>query len=286
MQPNEITDPQCECGEGPIWHPGQNKLYWVDIPLGHLYRYDPATANSELIYEDTGRLGGITVQADGSLLLFGDSGCVKRWARGTIETLIDRIPGEESTRFNDVIADPRGRVFAGMMGTDTRDGRLYRIEPDGSYSYVLDGIGTPNGLGFAPENEYFYFTDSGTNTIYQYEYDEATGVLSNRRVFAEVPESQGTPDGLTIDAEGYVWSARWNGNCVVRYAPDGTEEMRIDLPAERATSVMLGGDSFNSLYITTAGGDNRSKEGPGAGAVFEVAVDIRGTPEYRSRLFT
>lgn len=283
MEPKLIADYACVTGEGPLWHPDEQRLYWVDIPKGRLFRYEPASGRHEQCLEGEA-LGGFTIQADGALLLFMARGAVKIWRAGELTTVIDEIPDERSTRFNDVIADPVGRVFCGTMPTAERPGRLYRLDPDGTLTKLLDGIGCSNGMGFTLDRRQMYYTDSTAREIYLFDYDQATGAITNRRVFARNAPEEGMPDGMTVDAEGYVWSARWDGGCLVRYAPDGTEERRIAFPARKVSSVTFGGPDYTDIYVTTAGGDNKAAEGWGAGALFRLNLGIRGLPEFRSRI--
>ncbi len=283
MQPELIADTQCVCGENPLWHPDEGRLYWTDIPTGRLFRYDPAAGRHEQCYAGA-VVGGFTLQADGALLLFMARGAVQVWRDGTAAGILDEIPGERESRFNDVIADPAGRVFCGTMATKERPGRLYRLDTDGSLHLVLEGIGCSNGLGFTPDRKRLYYTDSPRREVYLFDYDQTTGALSNRRVFASNPENEGVPDGMTVDAEGCVWSARWDGGCLVRYRPDGSEERRILFPAKKVSSVIFGGPEYTDLYVTTAGGDKKETDGAGAGALFRVRAGIRGVPEFRSRV--
>jgi len=131
-----------------------------------------------------------------------------------------------------------------------------------------------------------YFTDSHTDVrrIYLFDYDQESGNLSNQIIFVEIAPGQGVPDGMTVDAEGYVWSARWDGGALVRYTPQGVEERRIKFPAQKVSSVTFGGENYSDIYVTTAGGHNRSDEGPGAGALFRLKLGIRGIPEFFSRV--
>ncbi|MCD6520489.1 MAG: SMP-30/gluconolactonase/LRE family protein [Anaerolineae bacterium] len=283
VKPELIADYQCVTGEGPIWHPDEGRVYWLDIPMGKMFRYDPTTGKHEQCYQGES-VGGLTVQADGTLLLFMNRGAIKVWRDGFLGTILPEIPEERDSRFNDVIADPRGRVFCGTMATKERLGRLYRLNLDGTIEVVLEGVKVSNGMGFTPDRKQMYYTDSGRREIYIFDYDEETGNLTNRRLFVRTPEGEGVPDGLTVDAEGYVWSARWDGGCLVRYAPDGTEDMRIQFPAKKVSSVIFGGEDYTDIYVTTAGGNNKEANGPGAGALFRINLGIRGVPEFRSRV--
>jgi D-xylonolactonase len=292
MQPEMIADYACQTGEKPVWHPLERRLYWTDIPAGRLYRYDPASGQHEQVYQ--GRpVGGFTVQADGSLLLFQDRGTVVTWRDGRVErTIIDEVPADRNTRFNDVAADPEGRVFCGTIsekdsaGKILRHARLYLLQRDGSLTQLLDNVITSNGIGFTPDERSMYYTDTGVRTIWRFDYDRATGSISNQQPFVRVPEDEqeGKPDGLTMDSQGRVWSARWGGGCVVCYSPDGHEQQRIRLPTGQVSCPTFGGPELAELYITTAGGHDKPKHGPLAGALFRVPGVARGVPEYLSRI--
>jgi D-xylonolactonase len=283
MQPELIADYACVTGEGPLWHPAEQRLYWVDIPQGRLFRYHPASGEHKICFEGE-PLGGFTIQADGALLLFMARGAVRLWRDGAFATVIEEMPEERETRFNDVFADPAGRVLCGTMPTKERPGRLYRLDRDGTLAKLLDGIGCSNGMGMTPDHKQLYYTDSEAREIYLFDYDQAGGTLSNRRVFASTPPEEGLPDGMTVDAQGYVWSARWDGGCLVRYTPDGALERRIAFPAKKVSSVTFGGPDYTDIYVTTAGGDNKAEEGQGAGALFRLNLGIQGVPEFQSRI--
>jgi D-xylonolactonase len=285
MEIELIADYACVVGEGVIWHPTERRVYWVDIPAGRLFRYDPATGRHEQMIEGE-PIGGVTVQADGALLLFRARGAVQLWRDGALTTVVDEIPADRDSRFNDVIADPAGRVFCGTMASESHAGRLYRLDPDGRLTVVLEDIQVPNGLGFTPDRRGLYFTDTMRRVINLFDYDEATGELTNQRVFARAPEEagEGLPDGMTVDREGDVWSARWDGGCLVRYAPDGREIGRIAFPARKVASAAFGGDDYGDLYVITAGGDQKATDGAGAGALFRLRPGATGVPEFASRV--
>ena len=283
MQPELIADYACETGEGPLWHPMEKCVYWTDIPAGRVFRYDPATGRHEICY--TGDVvGGFTVQADGALLFFMERGAVKIWRDGQLTTVIEDIPDERESRFNDVIADPEGRVFCGTMPTPERPGRLYRLDTDGTLHRVIDGVGISNGMGFTADLRRMYFTDSPTLNIYRFDYDRETGDIANRMVFARAAEDEGIPDGMTVDGQGCVWSARWDGRCLVRYTPDGVEERRIAFPVKKVSSLTFGGEDYTDIYVTTAGGNIKHEDGEHAGALFRLNLGIRGVEEFYSRI--
>jgi D-xylono/L-arabinono-1,4-lactonase len=284
MQPELIADYACLCGEGPLWNPDEKRLYWLDIPKGRMFRYDPATGHHEECFQGE-QVGGITLQADGSLLMFGEKGSVRVWKDGQIvRTLVESIPGEEGTRFNDVIADPAGRVFCGTMPSKEHLGSLYRLDTNGKVTQVLSEITCSNGMGYTADQKQMYFTDSMKHEIYVFDYDKATGAMTNQRVLIKTPEDEGIPDGMTVDAEGTIWSARWDGGCLVRFSAQGQEMQRIPFPAKKVSCVTFAGDDYTDMYITTAGGWDKATEGAGAGALFRINLGIKGMPEFRSRV--
>jgi sugar lactone lactonase YvrE len=289
VEPRMVADTRLACGEATLWHEAEQKLYWLDIPNGEIYRYDPREGRHERVHAGE-VIGGFTIQADGSLLLFMAKGAVRIWRperpERELSTVIAEIPAERDTRFNDVIADPEGRVLCGTMSTSTPrgTGRLYRLERDGRLTCLLDGIGISNGMGFTPDRRRMYYTDSSKGEIYVFDYERQSGALRNRRVLIRVPASEGEPDGLTVDAEGFIWSARWNGGCIVRFDPEGREVLRVGLPARKVSCLTFGGRDHKDIYISTAGGDKREEEGAGAGALFCVNLGIPGCAEFASRI--
>lgn len=278
-----IADYACEVGENPLWHPIERRLYWTDIAGGRLFRFDPTSALHEECYH--GRpVGGFTVQADGSLLLFMDRGTIASWRNGNLTEVIRDIPAELNSRFNDVIADPRGRVFCGTMSTPECAGRLYRLDQDATLHCVAEGVACSNGMAFSRDRRLFYHTDSLAHEIYVYDYDVETGELRNRRVFARFGEADGLPDGATFDREGRLWSALWDGSCIVCLRQDGTVEKKIPLPTKKVSSLIFGGDRYSDLYVTTAGGNKKAENGDTAGSLFRLKVQTSGFPEFLSRI--
>lgn len=287
--PSVLIDCRGENAENPLWHPYHQYLYWTDIPAGKMFRYYPQTDNYEQIY-DGEPVGGFTIQADGKLLLFKTKGRVEIWDEGNTTIVIPEIPAARLSRFNDAIADPEGRVYSGIMATETTDGKLYRIDRDGSYHVMAENFLIPNGMGFDADYKYLFFTDSDRRTIYRFDYDRTTGNLSNQIPYIIIPEDEGVPDGLTIDVEDYIWSARWDGHHVHRYNPEGEEVMRIKLPVTKVSCITFGGENYDRLFISTAKG-NKSTTAPNdrrsetaAGNIFHLQMKIQGKPELLSRI--
>jgi len=287
MEIELIADYECDTGENPLWHPLERCLYWVDIPGGRLFRYDPASGRHEQCFQGPMPIGGFTIQADGALLLFMASGAIARWNAGQLDYLIREVPEELGYRFNDVIADRRGRVFCGSvwLRPGERPGGLYRLDTDGTLQRIVDGIGISNGMAFTPDGRHLYYTDSSARCIYLFDYDEQTGALTNRRLWLQTPLGAGVPDGMTVDAEGYIWSARWDGSAMYRYTPEGVVAQRIEFPARKVSSLAFGGNDLSDIYVTTAlAGGDKAQEGQGAGALFRLRLGIRGRPEHCSQV--
>lgn len=293
MQPELIVDTADQTGEGPLWHPAERKLYWADITEGELYRYDPATGHHELVFRADQMFGGYTFQSDGSILLFLEEGRIGVLRNGRLEIVVGGIPGEEQNRFNDVIADPEGRVFCGTMCKDSDKamereslGSLYLLETDGVIHKILDGIAISNGLGFTPDLTGLYYTDTPTGAIWLFDYDRSTGSIGNRRDFTSTgdPGSDGLPDGMTVDSEGYVWSARVLTGQIHRYSPSGELALSIDFPCDMVSSAVFGGENMEDLYVTTISADDREAHGPGAGALYRVRTGIKGVEEFFSKV--
>jgi sugar lactone lactonase YvrE len=201
---------------------------------------------------------------------------------------VTRIGDPEShlphNRFNDGKVDRSGRVWAGTMNEHGPEatGSLYRLDPDGSIHNMASGFVCSNGLGWSPDNRTMYFTDSMVRTIWTYEFDPETGALGDRRVFATLAEDDGFPDGMTVDSEGFVWSAVWDGWRILRFAPDGSIDRTVQMPVQRPSSCMFGGPDLKTLYITSACvelGWNALKRGPLAGSLFALPTDVPGLPE-------
>lgn len=271
--------PGCRLAEGVLWHPGERRLYWIDIAPGRLFRFDPIQSTTESFVVGSA-IGGFTFQRQGGLLLFLAHGRVISWRDGQA-TIVDELAGEGGGRFNDAIADPEGRVFCGTFFEDgSRRGNLYRLDPDGKVTRVLDGLACTNGMGFSPDLERFYHTDSGERTIYAFRYDRATGRIYDRKALVTIPPPA-VPDGLTVDADGYVWSALWGGSAIVRYDPEGHPVRTIPLPIPRITSLSFGGNDFSELYISSA---QSEPPAPCEGAIFHLRLDHGGRAEFYSFL--
>ena len=278
-----VADTRC-AGEGPVWHEREQGLYWAGISEGSLHRYDPAAGAHEQVLRGA-LVGGFTVQADGSLLLFMARGAVAVWRRDEpLSPVVEGVPVERESRFSAAAADPEGRVFCGTAPGPDGGGRLYRLDRDGALTELLDGVGHPAGMGFSPDGRRLYYVDAKAGTVWRFGYDRATGELSRRRPFAGAGGREGGPGGLAVDAEGGVWCALRDLGCLVRYRPDGREDRRVELPACKVSGAAFGGRGLEELYVTTAGGPDREAEGAGAGALFRLRPGLAGRPGFPSRI--
>lgn len=277
-----LANYHCKVGENPLWHPDEQRIYWLDIETGRIFRLDHESGDHECFHRGP-VVGGFTLQADGSLLLFEADRIVRLESNGTRRVLREGIDADME-RFNDVIADPEGRVYAGTIGRTKQSGGVYRVERDGSIECLWKGTGCANGMGFTSDLTRFYWTCSTTRSIFQFDYDRETGHLGGRRLVAQVDERDGTPDGLTLDTEDAIWAARWGTGVVIKMNAAAEELERISFPVQKTSSVAFGGPELDTLYVTTAGGDGEGKTASAEGTLYRVKVAARGRVEFRSRV--
>lgn len=276
-----VANYHCKVGENPLWDEREQRLYWEDIESNRLFRVDHATLEHECFFRGESMIGGFTFQEDGSLLLFEVDQISVLTKLGQHRVLARGID-HDMFRFNDVIADPEGRVFAGTIGKTDQSGGLYRVDLDGTVTPLWKGTGCANGMSFSPDLSRFYWTCSTTRIIYVADYDRETGALANRRPFYEAAPEEGTPDGLTIDAAGELWSARWGGSTLLKLSTDGRLLDEVRFPVTRVSSAAFGGPSLDTLYVTTAGGN--VDDGALDGMLYRLRVPVPGRPEFRSRI--
>jgi len=279
-----VLDVKSLLGEGPLWDPQARVLYWVDIKRREIHRFDPASGRDEQ-WSTPADIGSLAVRAKGGLVVamktgfhFFDPGTAK------FTPVFDpehQLPGN---RFNDGKPDRQGRFWAGTMDDAERlpSGGLYRLGTNLTCKRAVDGIICSNALSWSPDNRTLYFADSCKHTIWAWDFDADAGEISNRRVFVEVPYSEGDPDGATVDAEGGVWVAHWGGWRVARYDPRGRVERVVKMPVEKPTCPMFGGSELDVVYVTSASiqlTPDELKRQPQAGGIFAFEPGVRGLPE-------
>lgn len=275
-----LFNAHCELGENPLWHAEKKCLYWTDITAGKIHRFQFVSGWHEVIYSGP-MVGGFTLQANGELLLFREND-IAMLHTGNIVDVAFRFDDDGATRFNDVIADPEGRVFAGTIGRTSASGGLYRMDRDGKLTLLFRGTGVSNGMGFSPDLQTFYWTCSTRRCIFAFDYDRGTGGLSGERVFYQATEEEGIPDGMTVDVNGHVWSARWDGFAIMHHEPNGRVMEKFSLPVAKVSSLCFGGADLDEFFITTAGG---GQGGQGEdGTIYRWKPGVKGRPEFRSRV--
>lgn len=281
-----VVESHNKLGEVPVWDVEEQALYWIDIENALLQRLEPASGKVErwrlperICALALRRAGGLIVALASGIAFFDPkTGAVERLAAPEAH-----LPGN---RFNDGKCDRRGRFWAGTMDDrlSERTAALYRFDADRSCRRMESGIGISNSLAWSPDNRTFYFADTLQRLIFAYDFDIDSGEISNRRVFADMAGQPGDPDGSTIDAEGYLWNAQWDGWRLVRYAPDGRIDRIVELPVQKPTSCMFGGPDLQTLYVTTAIWDLNAAAlagQPWAGGLLALDVGVAGLPEPR-----
>jgi sugar lactone lactonase YvrE len=270
-----------QLGEGPWWDARTASLLWIDIDGRLVQRHDPSTGRTTRRSLDQ-KPGAVTARAGGGLALALEDGLwVADADLGPVRRLAPIEPGDPGMRLNDATCDRRGRLWVGSMAHDARlgAGSLYRVDPDGSVERVLVDLAISNGIDWSPDDRRMYFIDSATRRVDVLDYDLATGSATGRRALVRLPEDPGLPDGLTVDAEGYLWVAVWDGWSVRRYSPSGDLDRVVELPVARPTSCAFGGPYLEDLYVTSASTGLSPSElasQPLAGSLFVVRSEVRG----------
>ena len=281
-----IDKPLINCanvlGECPIWDPQRHALFWIDIDLGLLYEYHPEILDFK-VHQIGQKLGCFAMTNTDNLLLATEFGfALYRPGDPTPANFLEVIPHGLGSMFNDGKVSPDGAFWVGSKGPQGT-AKLYRLNHDLSVDAVIEDISISNGIGWSLDGRFFFHTDSRDHTIYRYTLQGYE--LTNKEVFYSL--SQGTPDGLTIDADGNLWVAIWDGGRVVQLSSEGKEIAQILLPVSRPTSVTFGGTDLRTLYITSALVDlseNEKSAQPYAGALFSIQLQVSGLPSQRFML--
>lgn len=271
-------------GEVPLWDARVKALTWVDVLKPALHRYTPATAQIES-WTPPEKLGSYALVRAGGMLVAGRGGIARWWPEtGGFERLAIPEADRPDNLLNDGRCDPRGRFVVASMDKmlHAPKGRMWQVDAGGQAVLLEDGIWLPNALCWSPDGRTLYFGDSHTKLLWAYDYDPGTGVPSNRRLFADTSAAAGLPDGSSVDAEGYVWNARFDAGCLMRFAPDGQLDQIVRLPVSRPTHVTFGGADLKTMYVTTARFRLKPDElaaQPMAGGMLAIEADVAGLPE-------
>ncbi|MBA2272946.1 MAG: SMP-30/gluconolactonase/LRE family protein [Actinobacteria bacterium] len=280
------VDAHAELGEGPLWDEPSGRLVWVDILASLVHRFSPDTGTDEII--DVGQpVGAVASRTTGGFVL------AMRDGFGLLDTDtgdLQMIAGTEvhvtGNRMNDGKCDSAGHFWAGTMAFDQAPaaGALYRLARDHSVEKMIQDVSISNGLCWSANDRSMYYIDSPTQGVDVFDFDAASGALSNRRRLVEIPEADGLPDGMTIDEQGYLWVALYGGGAVHRYSPEGQLDQTVELPATQITSCTFGGSEFRDLYITSAtqelSAQNLAAQ-PHSGALFVCRPGPAGLPANR-----
>jgi sugar lactone lactonase YvrE len=271
-------------GEGPVWDADRQQLFWVDVYNHRVHRFTPATGAND--YFDVGDMVSAIVltSRDRLLMALADRLAWLDLLTGEVVPVCQVEFPYPDTRFNDGKCDAQGRFWIGSISEAVGQAELYRYDPDGHWQVMETGLTISNGLGWSPDGSTFYLTDSARHQIYAYDFEAETGSIHDRRVLVDLSSEGVEPDGLTIDQQGNIWSALWNGWCVACFNPAGGEIGRIQLPVQRPTSVTFGGPNLADLYITSASVGLSQKEiqqGFYAGDLFCLSTDTVGMPTQR-----
>lgn len=269
-------------GEGPVWDPRIGKVIWVDIPSQHLFTTDPTDGTTS--QRDLEKAVGVVLpRAAGGYVAALQDGFYALPDAGQAELIAPVEASNPATRFNDGEIDPQGRFWAGTMGWQAEPGQgsLYRLDPSGKVTRMLDEVTISNGLGWSPDGSTMYYVDTPTLRVDQFDFDPDSGDIADRREFVTIRSGGGRPDGLSVDSEGAVWVATWPGYAVHRYLPDGTLDAVIPLPVSNVSSVELGGPDLRDAFITTAWellSEEEHAAQPLAGSLFHTRVEVPGQP--------
>ncbi|MEU6282146.1 SMP-30/gluconolactonase/LRE family protein [Streptomyces sp. NPDC047028] len=240
---------EAELGEGPTWDPATGRLVWLDILGMRIHTYDPSSGRRTVRTTEQ-HIGAAKPRAGGGLVLNLRDGVGLLDPDDTFRWLHhEPVPGR---RANDAAVAPDGSLWAGTMRYDEAagGGTLSRLSGAGDMRTVLPDVTVSNGTGWSPDGRLMYYADTPTRRVDVFDYD--AGGIRNRRPLVEIEEGAGFPDGLTVDADGCVWVALWNGGAVRRYTPDGALDRVVTVPAPLTTACAFGGPALTDLYITTA----------------------------------
>jgi L-arabinonolactonase len=282
-------------GEGCLWDEKAQALWWLDIARpSRIHRLDVANGIHRSWLSDL-LLTAIALTADKRMIVAGEDALYMfDPATGAITPFCRPETDRPQNRSNDGACDSAGRFWLGTMhqnigprGEDlaipSSTGALYRVEASGKSKLMLDHVGVSNGPCWSPDDRTFYFSDSMAQTIYAFDFDAANGDISNKRVLNDTKD-HGYPDGSTVDADGCIWSARWEGKCVLRITPKGKIDRVVEVPAVRPTCPVFGGPDLDVIYVTSSrahldGGEMAAR--PLNGGVFCFNPGVKGTLKNR-----
>jgi len=274
-----------QLGETPLWCPRTRKVWWIDIEQPKLQSFDERTGVHEVYPFDSTFLGSLALHDKGGFVVALNN-TLHRFdpQDGVLEKIVEIEPSSAGTRLNDGRCDGRGRLWIGTMDAAIERplGSFYRVDPDGQVHKFFGDIIVTNSVATSPDGRTLYMSDTRRFKLWAFDLDPDSGLITNRRVFADYEGQRGRPDGACVDREGYLWNAVFAGHRVVRYAPDGRADRIIELPVTNPTCVCLGGPDLRTLYITTATkmiAPDTLVEEEWSGALLAIDVEVPGLPE-------
>ena len=288
MSAIKAIGPNCTLGEGPLWHPKRERLFWFDIIKGDLFSCN--AYGEQLRHWNFGEAASAAGWLDDETLVVATESGLQRFdcLNGTWETIAELEADNKQTRSNDGRVGPDGSFWIGTMG--------WNLEKDaGAYYRVLRGdvqplaspISIPNATCFSPDGRMAYLADTPLQLIWRWSLDENGNPVGEREVHIDLRSEGLNPDGAVCDAEGYLWNAQWGASRVARYAPDGAFVSAIEFPATQITCPAFGGEDLKTLYVTSAAeglSEDKLEAEPDAGKVFIVDVDVPGIPEHQIKI--
>ena len=275
MEIEIITNHKCILGEGPVWDSVRNEINWIDIVKGEIHRYN-FDAGSHSIFSVNEMIGCFAICKNGQFVIATQSG-FGFWDRTTREIKMSIHPENHlpNNRFNDGKCDPYGRFWAGTMSLTEEPnlGNVYVFD-NNSVEKKMENVSISNGMAWSLDHKTLYYIDSPTFEIVSYRYEKKTGKITDRKIVITIPKEEGCPDGMTIDTNGMLWIAHWDGGQVTRWNPKtGKKLHHFKLPVSRITSLTFGGKDLTDLFITSASiglSEDEIKEQPLAGSLFVI----------------
>lgn len=271
-------------GEGPVWDPESQRLYWVDISGGKFFCGDPVKQSVDTF--DTGQPIGVLALCNDQRVIMGLRDGIGIFNKRDRQLdIFFRLPDGKDLRFNDGTVDPQGRFVAGTMNMngDASVGKLYSVDEQKKVTIFKDELYIPNGMKWSANKKTFFLTDTPKHVIYAFDYEVETGKIYNQRHFIDFPSSE-SPDGMCIDDEGSFWVALWGAGKMLRFDKNGKRIEEISMPVPYATSCCFGGEKRNQLFITSSARDldeNQRKQYPLSGCTFMMETEVTGPAQGR-----
>lgn len=280
--------PSCILGEGPLWHPLRDQLFWFDIPVGRLHACDEYGDSYQ--FWDFGEPASAAGWVDENKLIVATASGLQNFdiESGNWSKIADLEANDPITRSNDGRTGPDGAFWIGTMGRqlEPRAGAYYRFKNQ-ALTQLFDQVSIPNATCFSPDGKMTYLADTRRQIIWRWPLDETGNPIGEREVHINLREENLNPDGAVCDAEGFLWNAQWGASRVARYAPTGELDQIIELPVTQPTCPAFGGTGLKTLFITSAS-ENLSPEAlkkePDAGKIIAIRLDIPGIQEHRATL--